>query len=641
MVARMVVVSSEEDEEDMISGTESAIETDTTSEDNDLEESLGESKECRRRSRRRRRGTDDQYKIGIDRGSQLSRTPVRSGTKRLRERHVVKHPDKNGMIAWSDIDLEANEVNEVNDDEAMHEAPVLSFDKIAGLDDYLVQLKEMVILPLVCPEIFKKLKILPPRGVIFHGPPGTGKTLLARILASTCTKLAGRKVSFFHRNGSECLSKWIGEAEQNLAKLFREAKQSAPSIIFFDEIDGMAPDRSGGGSGGKAPDQSHVSLVSMLLSLMDGLEDRGSVIVIGATNRLDSIDPALRRPGRFDKEFYFGLPNKQARSEIFKIFDEGLGGEVLERLAGETDGYSGADIKGLCTEAALQALRRCCPQLYSLDAKFENLVDLEAIRIEDEDYWMALKSTRPHHVVKGLDFSLPRPLESLLDPLLTRLQENIQSSPNQMISKEQTIRNPIVCIAFNDEEFDVDIQPGDYQRCKRKFLLSLARRLVQYPSQVACLDGAGLLRESQGMTSIDAALFTAFKPDAFAGRVLVCPDLDRIASFVSAEGLACFLDDWAMTDVSRLIFPMPGSLELDHDLYDLHALNFDLVPQERRETFLQARFPPLEGVVTDLADIVGVATHHDGHGHEHEGEFTPEWLSSFPRATYLYYNRPH
>ncbi|KAJ7395163.1 ATPase family AAA domain-containing protein 2 isoform X2 [Pitangus sulphuratus] len=186
------------------------------------------------------------------------------------------------------------------------------FDGVGGLSDHISALKEMVVFPLLYPEVFERFKIQPPRGCLFYGPPGTGKTLVARALANECSQ-GDRRVAFFMRKGADCLSKWVGESERQLRLLFDQAYQMRPSIIFFDEIDGLAPVRS------SKQDQVHSSVVSTLLALMDGLESRGEVVVIGATNRLDSIDPALRRPGRFDREFLFSLPNKEARKEIFKI----------------------------------------------------------------------------------------------------------------------------------------------------------------------------------------------------------------------------------------------------------------------------------------------------------------------------------
>jgi hypothetical protein len=209
--------------------------------------------------------------------------------------------------------------------------PSVGFSSVGGLETHVRALKEMVVLPLLYPEVFQQFGTEPPRGVLFTGPPGTGKTLTARALANSvsvsgldsgrpgsntaasATPGAERKVSFFMRKGADCLSKWVGEGERQLRLLFEQAKRYQPSIIFFDEIDGLAPVRS------VKQDQIHASIVSTLLALMDGLDSRGQVVVIGATNRPDAIDPALRRPGRFDRELLFGLPDSTARAEILNI----------------------------------------------------------------------------------------------------------------------------------------------------------------------------------------------------------------------------------------------------------------------------------------------------------------------------------
>ncbi|ELW49085.1 ATPase family AAA domain-containing protein 2 [Tupaia chinensis] len=186
------------------------------------------------------------------------------------------------------------------------------FDSVGGLSNHIAALKEMVVFPLLYPEVFEKFKIQPPRGCLFYGPPGTGKTLVARALANECTQ-GDKRVAFFMRKGADCLSKWVGESERQLRLLFDQAYQMRPSIIFFDEIDGLAPVRS------SRQDQIHSSIVSTLLALMDGLDSRGEIVVIGATNRLDSIDPALRRPGRFDREFLFSLPDKDIYTTSEKL----------------------------------------------------------------------------------------------------------------------------------------------------------------------------------------------------------------------------------------------------------------------------------------------------------------------------------
>ncbi|KAI3361362.1 hypothetical protein L3Q82_013546 [Scortum barcoo] len=264
------------------------------------------------------------------------------------------------------------------------------FESIGGLSRHISALKEMVVFPLLYPEVFERFKIQPPRGCLFYGPPGTGKTLVARALANECSQ-GERKVSFFMRKGADCLSKWVGESERQLRLLFDQAYQMRPSIIFFDEIDGLAPVRS------SRQDQIHSSIVSTLLALMDGLDARGEVVVIGATNRLDSIDPALRRPGRFDREFLFGLPDREARKDILKIHTRQWtpppSDTFLEELADKCVGYCGADIKAVCSEAALCALRRRYPQIYSSSQKL--LLDVNSISITNKDFMSAMSKMVP------------------------------------------------------------------------------------------------------------------------------------------------------------------------------------------------------------------------------------------------------
>ncbi|XP_038935135.1 ATPase family AAA domain-containing protein 2 isoform X1 [Rattus norvegicus] len=264
------------------------------------------------------------------------------------------------------------------------------FDSVGGLSSHIAALKEMVLFPLLYPEVFEKFKIQPPRGCLFYGPPGTGKTLVARALANECSR-GDKRVAFFMRKGADCLSKWVGESERQLRLLFDQAYQMRPAIIFFDEIDGLAPVRS------SRQDQIHSSIVSTLLALMDGLDSRGEIVVIGATNRLDSIDPALRRPGRFDREFLFSLPDKDARKEILKIHTRDWNPKpvdmFLEELAENCVGYCGADIKSICAEAALCALRRRYPQIYTTSEKLQ--LDLSSINISAKDFETAMQKIIP------------------------------------------------------------------------------------------------------------------------------------------------------------------------------------------------------------------------------------------------------
>ncbi|NXM18231.1 ATAD2 protein, partial [Ploceus nigricollis] len=299
----------------------------------------------------------------------------------------------------------------------------VQFDGVGGLSDHISSLKEMVIFPLLYPEIFERLKIEPPRGCLFYGPPGTGKTLLARALANECSQ-GDMRVTFFMRKGAECLSKWIGESERQLRVLFEQAYQMRPSIIFFDEIDALAPVRS------QKQDQIHSSVVGTLLALMDGLASRGEVVVIGATNRLDSIDPALRRPGRFEREFRFTLPNKEARKEIFKIhtrdWNPKPSDNLLEELAEECVGYCGADIKALCAETGLCALRHRYPQLYESRQRLQ--INMDSIKIKANDFSMAMQKTIPasQRAVPSPGRALSAISKPLLENTLERILQTLQ-----------------------------------------------------------------------------------------------------------------------------------------------------------------------------------------------------------------------
>lgn len=301
----------------------------------------------------------------------------------------------------------------------------VDFTSVGGLEEQIDQLKEMVSLPLLYPEIFQKFHVTPPRGVLFHGPPGTGKTLMARALAASCSS-EGKKISFYMRKGADCLSKWVGEAERQLRLLFDEAKQNQPSIIFFDEIDGLAPVRSA------KQDQIHASIVSTLLALMDGMDSRGQIVIIGATNRPDSVDPALRRPGRFDREFYFPLPALEARKHILNIHTRKWlpppSSLFVTQLAEQTKGYGGADLRALCTEAALNAVQRIYPQIYASSAKL--LIDLSKIDVAPRDFMLAMDKIVPSSARTVVNGAAPLPKH--IEPLLT-------DSLNQIMSKIKVI----------------------------------------------------------------------------------------------------------------------------------------------------------------------------------------------------------
>ncbi|KAJ1781078.1 TAT-binding protein-like protein 7, AAA ATPase, partial [Coemansia sp. RSA 2167] len=293
--------------------------------------------------------------------------------------------------------------------------PPISFADVGGLDDYIRSLKEMVELPLVYPEIYGAFGMKPPRGVLFHGPPGTGKTLMARALSQSCSAhSSGQPIAFFMRRGADCLSKYVGEAERQLRRLFEQARRFEPSIIFFDELDGLAPVRS------SRQDQVHSSIVATLLALMDGIDDRGQVVVIGATNRPDSIDPALRRPGRFDREMLFRLPGPEARRRILQIhtrrWQRTLSTDLEDEVVDRTQGWGGADIGALCTESVLAAIRRSYPQIYSSTQKLA--IDPRRIAVTRSDVLHSIEAMAPSTQRSGASGTAA--LHRALRPLLGR-----------------------------------------------------------------------------------------------------------------------------------------------------------------------------------------------------------------------------
>jgi len=260
-----------------------------------------------------------------------------------------------------------------------------SYEDIGGLKDELQRLRETIELPLRHPELFQKLGIEPPKGVLLYGPPGTGKTLIAKAVASESG------AHFISIAGPEVISKYYGESEQRLREVFEEARENAPSIIFIDELDSIAPRRE------EVTGEVERRVVAQLLTMMDGLEERGQVVVIGATNRVDAIDAALRRPGRFDREIEIGVPSEPDRIEILKIHTRGmpLSEDVsLDTLAQQTHGFVGADIAALAREAAIRALRRYLPDL-DLDA--EEIPDevLDTLKVYASDFRSAQRDVGP------------------------------------------------------------------------------------------------------------------------------------------------------------------------------------------------------------------------------------------------------
>jgi transitional endoplasmic reticulum ATPase len=274
--------------------------------------------------------------------------------------------------------------------------PRTTYEDIGGLHEEIQRVREMVELPLRHPELFQRLGIDPPKGVLLHGPPGCGKTLLARAVANES------EANFYSINGPEIMSKFYGESEARLREIFQQAQQNSPSIIFIDELDAIAPKRE------EVTGEVERRVVAQLLALMDGLSGRGNVIVIGATNRPSALDPALRRPGRFDREIEIGVPDKQGRHEVLQIHTRGMplhgiekpegeksGEDVdLKKLADMTHGYTGADLSALGRETAMKALRRYLPQINLEEERIPPEV-LEKMEVKMDDFINAYKEVTP------------------------------------------------------------------------------------------------------------------------------------------------------------------------------------------------------------------------------------------------------
>jgi transitional endoplasmic reticulum ATPase len=259
----------------------------------------------------------------------------------------------------------------------------ITYEDIGGLREEVQRVREMIELPMKHPELFQRLGIDPPKGVLLHGPPGTGKTLLAKAVANECG------AEFYSIAGPEIMSKYYGESEQRLREIFENARDTAPSIIFIDELDSIAPKRE------EVTGEVERRVVAQLLTMMDGLEERGQVVVIGATNRLDAIDPALRRAGRFDREIEIGVPDAPDRLEILQIHTRGMPLEDVDlgHMSAITHGFVGADLSGLCKEAAMKALRRYLPEI-DMDKEIPREF-LEKMRVLGSDFTAALKDVQP------------------------------------------------------------------------------------------------------------------------------------------------------------------------------------------------------------------------------------------------------
>ncbi|GFP52202.1 hypothetical protein ACSS6W_003771 [Trichoderma asperelloides] len=430
-------------------------------------------------------------------------------------------------------------VGKIKDRKALADADPLGvdlnvdFSKVGGLQGHIDQLKEMVQLPLLYPELFTRFHVTPPRGVLFHGPPGTGKTLLARALANSVGS-GGKKISFYMRKGADALSKWVGEAEKQLRLLFEEARKTQPSIIFFDEIDGLAPVRS------SKQEQIHASIVSTLLALMDGMDGRGQVIVIGATNRPDNIDPALRRPGRFDREFYFPLPDIEGRRSILNIHtqDWGLSNDFMQSLAENTKGYGGADLRALCTEASLNAIQRTYPQIYSSKEKL--LVDPAKISVHASDFMISIKKMIPSSERSAT--SGARPLPASIKPLLRDQFDEAKRALDRLLprKKKTTALEEAMYEQFEDKDhgFGREALSQEFERSRvfrPRFLISGAHGMGQGYISSAVLhyfeglhvqnfDLPSLLSDVRPMEQVIVGLFTEVR--RHKPSVIYIPNID-------------------------------------------------------------------------------------------------------------------
>jgi transitional endoplasmic reticulum ATPase len=302
----------------------------------------------------------------------------------------IASTDPSGTVVVTDsteVQISQKPAEEIHETEGAPsgEGPSVTYEDIGGLDRELEQVREMIELPMRHPELFKRLGIEPPKGVLLHGPPGTGKTLIAKAVANEID------ASFHTISGPEIMSKYYGESEEQLREIFEEAEENAPAIVFIDELDSIAPKR------GEAGGDVERRVVAQLLSLMDGLDERGEVVVIGATNRVDAIDPALRRGGRFDREIEIGVPDREGRKEILQVHTRNMplaDGVDLDEYADNTHGFVGADIETLAKEAAMNALRRIRPEL-DLESEEIDAEILESLSVTPDDFKEAMKGIEP------------------------------------------------------------------------------------------------------------------------------------------------------------------------------------------------------------------------------------------------------
>jgi len=431
--------------------------------------------------------------------------------------------------------------------EAKLGVPRTTYEDIGGLEEEIQRLREMVELPMRHPEIFQRLGIDPPKGVLLHGPPGCGKTLLARAVANESD------ANFYSINGPEIMSKFYGESEARLRDIFQQAEKNAPAIIFIDELDSVAPKRE------EVTGEVERRVVAQLLALLDGLTSRGNVIVIGATNRPNALDPALRRPGRFDREIEIGIPDKKGRLEVLQVHTRGmyLSEDVdLRKLADMTHGYTGADLAALSREAGMKALRRYLPEIDLEQERIPPAV-LEKMKVTMEDFINAFREITPT-AMREVAIEVPTiHWEEVgdLEEVKQELRESVEwPLKNAQIFERMGIKPPKGILLFGP--------PG----CGK----TLLARAVATESEANFISIKGPEVFSKWVGESEKAIREVFRKARMSAPAIIF--FDEIDSLVPRRGLG--YGDSGVTDrvISQLLTEMDGIITLQ-DVVVIAATN--------------------------------------------------------------------
>lgn len=471
---------------------------------------------------------------------------------------------------------------------------------VGGLDYQITKVKESFVLPMLYPKFCESYSITTSRGILFHGPPGTGKTLLARALAHECSDNS-LPIGFFHFTSADILSKWVGEAETRIQAIFEAARLWQPSLVFFDEIDGLAPARI-------ENDRPSASLVSALLAAIDGFSNLGRVLVVGSTNRLDAIDPALRRPGRFDQELFFPLPSEAARISILKIntklWPQSLPEELFDHLASQTSGFCGADLALLCSKASKHAFNRQVPGALDSPNFHRNPQTIKAssILVEPEDFLACLPKVKPSSLPSinaGL-VSISSPYSTLLSPIVEKVKNCFKAPSSLRIAH---IFPPITVI-----EGKYPVSRHSIVSAAVQALDSIKVVFIDIPSVTTTDDTTGskelsrllnLLPNNQSelFTFLDPVAFFAYNPafinlvrqallrsspDGKRGFLFSCPSASDLNPVLSGIRGNCINSD----------FPQPGTNSLFFDSL-LDEFNFE--DSTDRQSCIETLLDTLEG----------------------------------------------